>query len=238
MHDNSHTNDTGGTSVLATLRNLIPNRRLRFQEALRLAEMQADRLLRLRGITDVPVPVEIVTDLPRIVVDYDPALPRYAASGASDWDNGRKAWVITINPEEPRTRQKYTAIHEYKHILDHYHPGLGGWLPKTIYRLDPVEYVAEYFAGCVLMPKRWVKAAYYDGIQRVTDLAELFDVSTRAMEVRLLQLGIERTSDEASATTPRFRMQPRGQKASATHRYRRPISRSWHSRPVAQEVTA
>jgi hypothetical protein len=39
------------------------------------------------------------------------------------------------------------------HIIDHYHPGLGGYLPQTIYGLTPVEYVAEYFAGCVLMPK-------------------------------------------------------------------------------------
>jgi Zn-dependent peptidase ImmA (M78 family) len=137
-------------------------------------------------------------------------MPLRAASGSSCWDNQRKAWVISVNPDEPRTRQRFTLMHEYKHIVDHYHPGLGGRLPATVYGLDPVEYVAEYFAGCVLMPKRWIKAAYYDGIQGVADLAELFDVSVRAMEVRLSQLGIVARNDVSTGSSqPRFRMQPR-----------------------------
>ena len=71
------------TSVLGSLRALLPNRRLSLTEALRIAELQADRLLRLRGIDDPAVPVEVVTDLPRITLDYDPDLPRHAASERS-----------------------------------------------------------------------------------------------------------------------------------------------------------
>jgi hypothetical protein len=194
MHDNAITkintvSSDGGVSVLASLRAILPARRLCLTEALQLAGLQADRLLRLRHVTNVPVPVEVVTGLPRISVDYDPDLPRHAASGSSDWDSRRRAWVISVNPEEPRTRQRFTVLHEYKHIIDHYHPGLGGYLPATVYGLTPVEYVAEYFAGCVLMPKRWLKAAFYDGIQRPAELAELFDVSARAIECRQLRSG-------------------------------------------------
>jgi Zn-dependent peptidase ImmA (M78 family) len=218
MHDNSTTETT---SVLASLRGLLPNRRLMLSEALQRAELQADRLLHLRQITNLPVPVEIVTDLPRITIDYDSDLPRHAASGSSDWDSKRRAWVICVNPDEPGTRQRFTIIHEYKHIIDHYHPGLGGYLPTSLYGLTPVEYVAEYFAGCVLMPKVQLRAAFYDGIQRPSNLAELFDVSERAIEVRLSQLGLTEPRDDATRPAPRYRLQPR------TRRYYRPRSLNW-----------
>jgi hypothetical protein len=186
-----HTTTTQpGGSVLASLRSLAPARPITPDEALRLAERQANRLLELHGGVAVPVPTSIVTHQPRISVEHDPDLPARAASGCSDWDSHRRTWVISLNPTEPRRRQRFTVFHEYKHILDHYHPGLIGPLPHTIYGLDPVEYVAEYFAGCVLIPKRQLTAAYYDGIQRSADLAQLFDVSPQAVRVRLAQVGL------------------------------------------------
>jgi Zn-dependent peptidase ImmA (M78 family) len=221
------------SSVLTRLRSLLPDRRLLLHEALQLAELQADRLLRLRQITNLPVPVEIVTDLPRIALDLDADLPRHAASGSSHWDSHRRAWVISVNPDEPATRQRFTAIHEYKHIVDHYHPGLGGYLPTTIYGLVPVEYVAEYFAGCVLMPKKHLRAAFYDGFQRPCELADLFDVSPRAMEVRLSQLGLAEPARVATAVAAsRYRLQPQAR------RYYRPLSPHWLAPPVIEEVAA
>jgi hypothetical protein len=200
-----HTTQPGG-SVLASLRALAPNHAITLDEALWLAERQASRLLEQCGGAVVPVPSSIVTDQPRITVERDPALPAEAASGCSDWDSRRRTWVILINSTEPRRRQRFTVLHEYKHILDHYHPGLVGPLPRTIYGLDPVEYVAEYFAGCVLMPKRLLTAAYYDGIQNLTDLAQLFDVSPQAIRVRLAQIGLaelQRVAHPRSSAPPR-----------------------------------
>jgi len=215
-----------GTSVLASLRALMPDRPLQLAEALKLAELQANRLLRLRGVDDLPVPTKVVSGLPRIIIEPDPELPAQAASGASDWDSHRRAWVISINPSEPATRQRFTVLHKYKHILDHYRPRLARPLPATVYGLDPVEYVADYFAGCVLMPKRLVKAAYFDGIQRASDLAELFDVSPRAMQVRLDQLGLTRVSDEPPAQAPRSRSRPPVRRPGTPARYHRPLSRT------------
>lgn len=54
--------------------------------------------------------------------------------------------------------------------------------------MEPVEYIADYFAGCVLMPKRHLKAAFFSHTQSVNDLAVLFDVSELAMTRRLAQL--------------------------------------------------
>jgi Zn-dependent peptidase ImmA (M78 family) len=96
-------------------------------------------------------------------------------------------------------------------------------MPRSLYGLEPVEYVAEYFAGCVLMPKRWVVAAFCDGIQRPRDLAELFNVSVRAMEVRLDQLSLS-VDPATSRRTPRYRLQPR-----TTSRLRRPDNWKWRA---------
>src|SRR5262249_10940153 len=130
MHENDimqiRTNIPSDTnSVLASLRSLSPDRLLSLDMALLVAERQAERLLRLRNVTSAPVPVSIVTGLPRITVDRDPDLPRHAASGCSHWDSQAHVWVISVNPEEPSTRQRFTILHEYKHIIDHYHPGIG-----------------------------------------------------------------------------------------------------------------
>lgn len=213
-----HTNSEGGTSVLASLRSLIPNRQLHLSEALRIAELQAGRLLELRGALDVPVPTTVVTGLPRVSVEHDTDLPADAASGSSHWNWHRGSWIICLNPTEPRTRRRFTLFHEYKHILDHGSPGIAV-TPGRATRQKPVEeIVADYFAGCVLMPKRLVKAAYFDGIQRTADLAELFDVSEAAVHVRLNQIGLS----DASGTTHRFRYQPRPSRARSYWRASNP----------------
>jgi hypothetical protein len=181
------TTHTGG-SVLASQRALAPAHPMTLDEALRLAERQANQLLELCGTAVVPVPTSIVTDQPRITVEHDPELPAHAASGCSDWDRHRRTWVISLNPTEPRRRRRFTVLHEYKHILDH--PGPGIRPSRYAYQRPVAEIVADYFAGCVLIPKRQLAAAYYDGIQRPADLAQLFDVSREAIQVRLAQIGL------------------------------------------------
>ena len=188
MHELSSSNrGTDSPSVLATLRRLTPNRHLQFSEALRIAELQANRLLELRSITEPAVASEVVTALPRIVVEYALDMP---VSGASCWDTNRRAWIITLNALEPDTRHRFSLLHEYKHIVDH---GRSDLIYTGSVRQTPeeqAEQVADYFAGCVLMPKRLVKRAWGNGVQRPRELAERFDVSPRAMQVRLSQLGL------------------------------------------------
>jgi Zn-dependent peptidase ImmA (M78 family) len=80
------------------------------------------------------------------------------------------------------------VLHEYKHIIDHSGPGIRP--SRSAYQRPVAEIVADYFAGCVLIPKRHLAAAYYDGIQNPADLAQLFDVSKEAIQVRLTQIGL------------------------------------------------
>jgi Zn-dependent peptidase ImmA (M78 family) len=188
-----YSNTNEGRSVLASLRALIPKRSLLFSEALQIAELQANRLLSLTGVTDGALPNEAITELPRIRLAYRD-LP---TSGLSYWDG--QCWVICLNATEPRTRQRFTLLHEYKHIIDHgrtehLYTGSHGHNAD-----QQAEQAADYFAGCALMPKRLVKRAWGQRVQRPTVLAAVFDVSARAMDVRLAQLGLTEPRSRCSS---------------------------------------
>jgi Zn-dependent peptidase ImmA (M78 family) len=170
-------------TILASLRGLVPPRQLTFAEALRLAELQSSRLRRLLDVRSLEFPEDAIADMPRIEVRYR-AIP---TSGLSYW-NGT-AWVIALNSREPETRQHFTLLHEYKHILDHGHTDKLYGQPGAIAD-KRAEQAADYFAGCALMPKALVKRLWGEGVQTPEALGEQFGTSPRAVEVRLAQLGL------------------------------------------------
>jgi Zn-dependent peptidase ImmA (M78 family) len=177
--------NTTTRSTLALLRALVPQRELSFHESLRIAELQANRLLELFDVQTNAVPDEIVTDLPRVRIDRERQLP---VSGAAHW-NGHY-WIITLNASEHRLRQRFSLMHEFKHILDH-------TSKDFLYRdrpgssaHDQAERVADYFAACLLMPKRVVKRLWCQGNQDIDDLSNLLRISPAAVRYRLDQLGL------------------------------------------------
>lgn len=175
---------TTNESVFKSLRSLMPQRVLSYAEALQRAEVQASRLLSLHGINTPGVPTEIVTELPRVRVAPDYDLP---VSGAAHWDGYN--WVISVNASEFELRQRFSVMHEFKHIIDHptRHLIQGD---KDLSAEDMAERVADYFAACVLMPKAWVKSAFCTKTQSISELADMFRVSQKAMSFRLDQLGL------------------------------------------------
>lgn len=182
MYQHSNTNQR---SVLASLRALVPNRPLSPREALTVAELQANHLLRYFQIETASVPEEIVSQLPRVRVIREHGLP---VSGAAHW-NGRH-WIITINGDEPASRQRFSLMHEFKHVLDHttkdflYHD-------RSFQTADEqAERVADYFAACLLMPKRMMKRLWCQGNQNIVRLAEMLTVSPQAVRYRLDQIGL------------------------------------------------
>ncbi len=206
-------------SVLAILRGLVPERLLQFSEALRVAELQAATLRRLCDMTAGPVSDDLITDLPRIRVVYR----RLPTSGLSYWDG--KTWVIALNSSEPLTRQRFTLLHEFKHVMDH---GRTDRLYGTAQATAELraEQACDYFAGCVLMPKQLMKRAWGNGIQQPQALAEHFDVSPRAAEVRLAQLGLAEPRDRCAANR-RIRLNARQRQP-----YYRARSLHWPLRPA------
>jgi hypothetical protein len=180
-------------SVLATLRSLIPERATDFEEAKKIAELQAHRLLSLFNITSGAVPSDIVGSLPRVRVIYED-LP---VSGTSHW-NGTH-WIISINRNEPPVRQRFTLMHEYKHIIDHGRAHLLYISNGRYTAAEQAERAADQFAGTVLVPKRLLKAAWTRGIQTSSELARYFNVSIGAVEVRLNQTRLNAERDVYAA---------------------------------------
>lgn len=177
--------------VLTTLRDVVPLRPLTQNEAYRIAELQVDRLLKLAGIEKAAVPVErLLADVPKVNIRYTKPLP---LSGCTEWIGS--AWSITINAAEPKVRQRFTLAHEFKHVLDNrfIHVIYPDFYGTTSH--DRAEQVCNYFAGCLLVPKPWLKRAWVSGIQSPTALARFFNVSTAAIEVRLSQTGLSRGRD-------------------------------------------
>ena len=173
-------------SVLGQVRDLLPPRPVTSAEARWVLERQATRLLKLSGIEGPPVPVdEIAASLPRLLVKRFDGLP---TSGRTQWTAGR--WVILVASDEPIVRQRFSLAHELAHVV--LHPLADIALPNHNETTAEarLEAACEYFAACLLMPRPWMKQAYFhDRIQDVPSLARLFGVSWLAMRIRLEQLG-------------------------------------------------
>jgi len=173
-------------SLIAQLRDVVPRRSLSPETALRVAELQASKLLSALGVTEPPVLEEVVSALPRVQVERLAPIP---VSGSTHW--GKGTWVIVLNGAEPLMRQRFSLAHEFKHVLDNpfidcLYPELPG---ASAHRR--AEQVCDYFAACLLMPRPWVKRAYCDlGIQSLDQLSRRFGVSQQAMQVRLLTIGL------------------------------------------------
>jgi hypothetical protein len=184
----------GERAVLAILRAKAPHRALDPGEAARVAEWQATTLLELAGLSKPPTPASLITELPRVCVQHDVDLP---VSGCTSWHNGR--WVIILNAAEPLVRQRFSLAHEFKHAVDHRfrhelyvdRPGLSAEVQA--------ERAADYFAACLLMPRRWLYRAWTDGHQRISELSRMFSVSPQAMGRRLEHLGLRLPLDSSAA---------------------------------------
>jgi predicted transcriptional regulator len=178
---------TNPATIVRELRSLMPVRQLETHEARSVAERQATKLLELLNMSEAPVDVSLLADLPRIEVRVDARLARLGISGLSESSRGQ--WCITINPADAPTRRRFTLAHELKHVLDH--PYVRTLYPRCPEQENPAaEKVCDYFAACLLMPRPWVKRLWTTGYQDVDEMAAYFRVSPAAMSFRLQQLGI------------------------------------------------
>lgn len=173
-------------SVVAELRGVCPHRPLTFSEGLRVAELQANRLLEAAEIREPPVPDSVITNLPRVSVIR---IGRIPVSGSVRWSKG--LWMISLNRHEPVVRQRFSLAHEFKHVLDApfgdlLYPDWRGQSPE-----DRAEQTANHFAACLLMPKASVRRMFFNrGATNLPRLAMTFGVSQAAMRYRLESLGM------------------------------------------------
>jgi Zn-dependent peptidase ImmA (M78 family) len=108
---------------------------------------------------------------------------------------------IAINSRHHPNRQRFTLAHECGHLFLHAKDGDRLWIDKTLFFRDGskkgdqlAEIQANQFAAGLLMPQELIRACLgEDGPVSDFDVVRLavkFEVSERAMTVRLMSLGL------------------------------------------------
>ena len=163
----------------------------------------AERLLAQFNVTTYPVPVETIAQRLGAKVVYQPFNPRDNLSGVLFKDDGNV--TIAVNSKDAHTRKRFTIAHECGHIALKHRGDI--FVDQTIrlnrdgnsgLAIDTMEIEANGFAAELLMPRAWVLAEFnkriHGGTTRaaalIKELAHIFDVSEKAMEYRLENLGL------------------------------------------------
>lgn len=161
-------------------------------------DLRAAQLLRKLGLYRVPVDVHSVAEHLGARVVYEDLDDD--VSGLLLCENGVS--TIAINRQQHSNRQRFTLAHECGHLHLHADRGDRLWVDKTLFFRDAssstgdhrAEIEANQFAAGLLMPGEVVLSAL-ELDHEITDadlvrLALRFEVSERAMTVRLISLGL------------------------------------------------
>lgn len=110
----------------------------------------ADLLLREHGLTEPPIPVDLLHrfDHRPIHIYQEPLHP--GLRGASKLVNG--SWIVLLNSQDSIEEQRLTTFHEGWHIL----AGQGIFLPRYGAIASYECGHAEFFAAHILMPTFWL----------------------------------------------------------------------------------
>jgi len=174
------------------------------------AAARASKLLDDYGVTGPPVPVEEIAAKLKLQVVYD-SLPHDTSSVLIRQPNGRQ--VIGVNALHSSTRQRFSLAHEIGHSLLHLSTGPPSDGEAVVSRplevlfrdgvagqgTNAIERDANTFAAALLMPeslvrtrlrRRWEQDRGQSADLISAELADEFDVSTQAMRIRLVNLGL------------------------------------------------
>ena len=162
-----------------------------YGESLQAARTQAAKLRLILGVNAPEIDLLWLIDQRAVPVNFVPSYRIGEQSGlTTDYITGKLE--IFINEGEPRVRQRFSVLHELKHVLDWpdahvLHSKLGSGDAELQGKL--IEQVANEFAAYVLMPTMLVKRIWFK-TQSVQLAATMFNVSAEAMTTRLTKLGL------------------------------------------------
>lgn len=164
-------------------------------------ELEAQRVLQAHGITRPPVNVDQVAETLKVRVIRDHLEDE--VSGML-YRRGVRTHIF-VNEADASVRQRFTIAHELGHLIMH----SGDVFVDQKFRdsrsslaIDHQEIEANGFAAALLMPKLWVikevvrrqsKHSRLSEEELVEQLSRHFEVSPKAMEYRLANLGLLRT---------------------------------------------
>jgi hypothetical protein len=184
--------------LINNLRALAPNRPLTYGESVQVARLQAERLRGWAQATDTAeIDLGWLLNQSVVPVHLVPSHVLNEKSGLTTDLIGDRLQIF-INESEPHVRQRFSLLHEFKHVLDftnssNLHKNLG--LGDDALRSTRVELIANEFAAQVLMPVRLVKHVWFK-TQNLPLTANTFNVSPEAMRTRLMRLGLIERPDQ------------------------------------------
>jgi len=156
---------------------------------------QVSKLLRENEVTHSPVPVEKIAQSLNILVRFEEADDDLSGALIRD-PKGRV--VIGVNSAHHPNRQRFTVAHEIGHFI--LHKGISLHVDEDFRvnlrdgSVNRDEIQANAFAAELLMPTEFIekdtkKLGQVDQ-QALERLARRYQVSARAMEIRLTNLGL------------------------------------------------
>lgn len=155
------------------------------------------------GVTAPPVDPMRIASLAGVEVRFEPFEDeREDVSGVLVRDTSApERAVIGINSLHHPNRQRFTAAHELGHYFLHSGPLFvdGGKMrdfrdKQSAQATEPREIEANTFAAALLMPEAWLRvdlrAAAAPTEEAIEELARKYRVSTTALTLRLVNLGL------------------------------------------------
>lgn len=140
-------------------------------------------------------------DIESIIKQHDIIIQRddmsASISGYLTKKNGR--WIIAVNKNHHKHRQRYTMAHEFAHFCLHKSENDDYFEDEIFFRDEnqtSIEYAANLFAAKLLMPEALINSSIKAGATSLKKLAEQFDVSILAVKNRVISLGYKITNNE------------------------------------------
>jgi|SRR5580765_40951 len=177
--------------LMSELRQLAPNRPLTYGESLAVARLQASKLRSWANAREPDINLVWLLNQKAVPVELTASHRLHEQSGVTTNAVGGVLRMF-INEHEPAERQRFSLLHEFKHVLDfdtadQLHRNLGCGNREV--QQNQIELICNEFAGQVLMPKTLVVKAWVR-TQNLSIMANLFNVSAEAMKTRLEKLGL------------------------------------------------
>lgn len=153
-------------------------------------ELEEKKLIPTGTITDLDAVIKTLFE--DIEIKYETMEPHISGSIRHEEKQGKSIWIISINKEHHKNRQRFTLAHELGHYILHKDKNINK-VDTTFFRnenLDPLEYMANEFAAALLMPEdRLRELIDKENKTNIENLAEIFEVSPAAMKYRVISLG-------------------------------------------------
>jgi len=163
----------------------------------KLAKLQtAKEVLTYLNLTTVPIAVEKICDALDIAIIEDDLTylekkHGNEIAGLIYLDAKKDIRAIFVNEKDPFPRQRFTVAHELGHFFLHLTDKEDGVFVSFRSLKSPQETEANKFASDLLMPAALLKEEHKKAFIATAEyFAELFEVSRKAMQIRLNYLGL------------------------------------------------